>query len=89
MKRGQKRGPFRAGVNILPSGSLILFGVSIDEKDWMKYGGPNDDFGFLLNGDLIEMGRSRMYEIDEPIKINSFSFKEDAPDGVIVDYIIF
>lgn len=64
----------------------ILFGVTINEKDFMK----EKDFSFSIEQDnniqIIQLGRTGMYQINKPI-IGSIIFPVDTPQSVKLDII--
>lgn len=67
----------------------MRFGVSISSQDLM----PLIEQRLLkmtLNGEIsIEIGKTGMYEITDPIQVYSLSFDIDVPASVIVNYIIY
>ena len=64
-----------------------LLGVSIDTKDLMPFGADETEgLSFKINGQLIEMGRTGMYETGDYIKISSLSFNKRTPASVIINY---
>lgn len=85
----QYKGPFTAGATIeLEASSKI--GISINEKDFMSW--PNFQFWFVEDIDgliynIIRMGRTQMYEIDNPISINRIYFPNGAPESTIVQIV--
>lgn len=87
----QFKGPFPSGYVLNLQGNCKV-SVSIGQKDFMKYGsqaGQNDkkSFQFILNNELIYMGRSGMYETDSQLNTTVISFPEGAPSSVIVDVV--
>ena len=76
--------------NITPSTYTFnhpaIFGVSINEDDFMK----NKEYSFFIkqgdNIQTIQIGRTGMYEIDKPI-IGSVIFPENTPRSVKLDVI--
>ena len=92
--RLQYRGPYAARQTIdLPSGSYKL-GISIGEKDFMKFGdsqissGSTKGFGIILGDTPILIGRTFMYETVEAITGTSLTFPLGAPASLIVDILI-
>lgn len=87
---GQIRGPFGMSEDIvskldLPIGYKIRFGVSVDPYDMM----PIPDWYFEVNGAHIKMGKTCMYETDEPVIISTFTFPIGAPASTLVDFVIY
>ena len=87
----QLKGPFKAGVNVLGSNTgTMKIGISIDRKDLMPFDNKkkySSGFSFSVNGELIEMGRTGMYESSGYTLITSLSFTYDTPESVIVNYV--
>lgn len=100
---GQVKGPFNAGENAFArlfqeegtNSETMRIGVSIDEKDFLPFGNTSaypNGFAFTITGtagsDLIQMGRTCMYETDKAIRVNSLVFENDAPQSVIINFVI-
>lgn len=66
--------------------SPALFGVTINEKDFME----KENFSFYIkqndNIQVIQLGRTGMYQIDKPI-IGSIIFPSDTPQSVKLDIV--
>ena len=88
---GQVKGPFNNGENIfstrvlLPEGCKIKFGISIDPYDLLI----RPEWGFRVNERYIKMGKTGMYEIDEPMIVSSLTFPEGAPASILVEFVIY
>ena len=79
----------------------MKIGISIDEKDLLPYGkdepktdDPNQEyyptgFSFSISGVQIQMGRTGMYETDNPISVSSLIFNYNTPQSVIVNYVTY
>lgn len=80
---GQIKGPFSEETEILSNVFTGKIGISIGEKDLMKI----KDFYFRINNSLYLMGRTGIYEIDEPYTISSIIFPNGAPASVTIDFI--
>lgn len=98
---GQLKGKFSKGKNVFETvfkqydsdGENMKFGISLNERDSLPFGNiavyPTG-LSFTLNGStVIEMGRTCMYETDEPTAVTSLSFNEDTPESVIINYVIY
>lgn len=91
----QIKGPFAAGTNVLTNilpkdGNTTKWarvGISIDTKDWMPLADAQNGFSFTINSDVIQMGRTCMYETSQPIRLDSIVFNQDAPESTIVNLI--
>ena len=46
--------------------NYYYLGISIEQKEFMKYP-PAEPFSFILNGEMIQMGRTYMYEPGVPL----------------------
>lgn len=101
---GQLKGPFQAGQNVFSrlfseegtSSEKMKLGVSINEKDLMPFGNQNNyptGLSFIITTsagrNLIQMGRTGMYETDGAVQVNSLVFSSNAPQSVIINYVIF
>lgn len=101
---GQIKGPFRANYNVFTeifreegtNSEKMKLGVSLDDKDLMPYGEPQTypvGLAFVISTPTeqttVQMGRTGMYETDEPIQVNSLIFLHDAPQSVIINYTIY
>lgn len=97
---GQVKGPFSSSENIITTrlGSLssdqtIKIGVTIGEKDWMQFGDKKKypkGFYFILNNTEIEIGRTCIYETDEPLCVSNLQFPYgDKVASLIVDYVVY
>lgn len=88
---GQLQGPFDPNTTFFTN-ELVRFGISIDEKDWWKIESDVEHFPlgfyFMLNGNKIKIDKKLMYETDDFIKVNNFSFPFEVPKSVKIDYII-
>lgn len=72
----------------------MKLGISIDDKDLLPFGDVNaypTGFSFTVNNSdtLIQMGRTGMYETDGAVQISSLIFTNNAPQSVIVNYVIY
>ena len=93
-KRVQFKGPFNEGYVLPLEQRSFKLGISIGEKDFMKFGNSSIDgndrttkgFGILLGETPILIGRTFMYETVEPI-YDSISFPMGAPASLIVDIL--
>lgn len=96
---GQIKGPFSSTENIVKtrldsSGAAVTakIGVEIDQKQWMKYGDYNkypNGFYFILNNQIIFMGKGCIYQTDTPLNITTLVFPLGAPADTIIDYVIY
>lgn len=101
---GQIKGPFQAGRNAFAqlwssqgtTSEKMKIGISIDEKDLMPFGDVNTyptGFSFTISGPnntaLVQMGRTGMYESDQPVQVSSLIFTNNAPQSVIVNFVIY
>ncbi len=101
---GQIKGPFRAGSNAFAqlwssqgtTSEKMRIGISIDEKDLMPFGDVDTyptGFSFIISGPnstaLIQMGRTGMYESDQPVQVSSLIFTSNAPQSVIINFVIY
>ena len=101
---GQIKGPFQAGTNAFSelwnsqgTGSeMMRIGVSIDEKDLMPFGNTSiypTGFSFTISGGnnttLVQMGKTCMYQSDQPVQVSSLVFTYNAPQSVIVNFVIY
>ena len=101
---GQLKGPFQVGQNVFSglfaeegtSSEKMKLGVSINEKDLMPFGNENTYSTGLsftvttpVGQSLIQMGRTGMYETDGAVQVNSLVFSSNAPQSVIINYVIF
>ena len=101
---GQIKGPFQAGQNAFAQlwqkqGTTLekmKLGISIDEKDLLPFGDVETyptGFSFMVSGPnntaLIQMGRTGIYESDQPVLISSLIFTNNAPQSVIVNFVIY
>ena len=91
---GQLKGPFSANTNLVQlitnnakKSIKMQFGIQIGEKDWMRYT-PDKTFTFIVNDEVIRMGRTQMYETGAPIEVNYLAFEEAAPPSTMIDYIL-
>ena len=87
---GQAKGPFNSSENIfskvnIPSGKKIKIGISISPYDLM----PMPEWYFNINGKHIKMGKTGIYETDEPITATSLYFPMGAPASTIVDFVLY
>lgn len=68
---------------------FATLGITYSEKD--PYFNLNSQdykykiFKFIINGNSIYMGKTDMYEITQPININSISFPEGVPDSIQIN----
>lgn len=84
---GQIKGPFEANQNVFTSAQKVRLGISIDTKDLMPFGEDRvEGLSFKINGQLIEMGRTGMYETGDYINVSSLSFNKKTPASVIINY---
>lgn len=102
-KFGQIKGPFAQGEDLiqlikddagLASGiPCVELGISYAEKDAMIYGGPVEamptSLKFRINGKELWMGRTDIYESDDVIKLTEFTFVNDAPASVLIEYRLY
>ena len=44
---------------------------------------------FRINGKELWMGRTDMYESDDVIKLTEFTFVNDAPASVLIEYRLY
>lgn len=101
---GQLKGPFQAGQNVFSSlfseegtsSEKMKLGVSINEKDLMPFGNQTSyptGLSFTVTTpagqSLIQMSRTGMYETDGAVQVNSLVFSSNAPQSVIINYVIF
>ena len=86
----QLKGPFTASVNVLAGldiavGNALKIGISIDPKDFMKLG----RWGFSIDDEYIEMGKTCIYELDTPKIIGTLRFPTGAPNSVKVEIVVY
>ena len=84
----QLQGPFSINQDIaslLDSRFKYKFGVSVNPYDLM----PIPNWDFRINGNNIKMGKTGMYEVDEPMYITSFVFPTGAPDSTLIDFVVY
>lgn len=79
----QFQGPFEEGyeINFIPN--ICRLGISISEDDFMK----NQNFSFTLNGQTIQMGKTQIYEMEQPTVNTSLIFPDGAPASVLVNCV--
>lgn len=83
----QYKGPFQSGYTISLEKSCKV-GISIGEKDFMKLGSQEySSLQFNINGENIHMGRTYMYEVDNPIPAGTIIFPSGAPQSVLVEVV--
>lgn len=87
---GQIKGPFNSSENVfskinIPSGYKVKIGISINPYDLM----PEPEWYFEINEKHIKMGKTGMYETDEPIAAASLYFPMGAPPSTIVDFVLY
>lgn len=87
---GQIKGPFLANQNILanidiPIGYQLKWGISITPKDLMPY----PEWYFIVNDQYIKMGKTGMYEVDEPMIVSNISFPLGAPASTLIEFIVY
>ena len=87
---GQVKGPIDSGTDIITSegiqmGAKIRFGVSVSPRDLM----PIPDWYFKVNDRQINMGKTGMYETDEPIAVSSLVFPMAAPISTLIDFVVY
>lgn len=101
---GQLKGPFRANYNVFTelftqegtTSENMKIGVSINEKDLMPFGDEQTyptGIAFVIltpnQNTTVQMGRTGMYETDQPVQVNSLMFLNEAPQSVIINYTIY
>ena len=80
----QFKGPFPANTLLLiPTGQNCKISISIGEDDLMRL----KDFYFNINGHIIKMGKTGIYETDYTINNTEISFPNGAPVSVTVDLV--
>ena len=84
----QFKGPFAVNQQLNIGNGNCKIGISISEDDFMKLGSEqHTSFQFIINDQLIHMGRSYMYETDSQINNTTISFPKGAPLSTIVDIV--
>lgn len=101
---GQLKGPFRANRNVFTelfaeegtTSENMKIGVSINEQDLMPFGDEQEyptGIAFVISSPTetttVQMGRTGMYETDQPLQVNSLVFLNEAPESVIINYTIY
>lgn len=79
----QFRGPFEQGTTISFNPNVCRLGISMSEDDFMK----NQDFSFTLNGQTIQMGKTQIYEMEQPTVNTSLIFPDGAPASVLINCV--
>lgn len=79
----QFQGPFGTSYTIPLQKNICRLGISISEDDFMK----NQDFSFTLNGQTIQMGKTQIYEMEQPTVNTSLIFPDGAPASVLVNCV--
>lgn len=89
----QYRGPFEPNQEIDLQGNCKI-GISISEDDLMSWKAHKEentwvgqDFVFIINEQIIHMGRTCMYETDNQINNVKISFPDGAPLSLIIDAV--
>ena len=98
----QLKGPFAYGQNVLGSNfsDKIKFGISLDMKDYLPYGKYDGGFSFSITTDdgnvPIKIGKTCMYETDEPVIVKGLQFIKPSgdpddytPESVIINIVIY
>ena len=100
----QIKGPFPAGQNVFQSifaqdgsdSARMKLGISIDEKDLLPFGDTTlypTGFAFRISGAgdpvTVQMGRTGMYQTEEPLQVGSLVFLNEAPQSVIINFSIY
>ena len=75
--------------NLPSSFSTCKLGISISEDEFMQLSSssPYQGFSFDINGQTIYMGKTCMYEMDDYIEIDDFSFNPTDVKTVIIQAI--
>ena len=91
----QYTGPFDVGESFSFGNNILCkIGISIEEKDYMFESNPdpNNDNGSKLlvniNGKVIKIGRTFIYEPGDILKGVGISFPNGAPKGTKLDIIL-
>lgn len=83
----QYKGPFSAGASFSLEKST-KFGISINEKDYMKLDGQGKKLAFIIDGQQIHLGETFMYETDNAIASGSIiQFPEGAPASTLINIV--
>ena len=83
----QYKGPFKS-TDVITLEKSYKVGISIREKDFMKLGSQkHSSLQFNINGENIHMGRTCMYEVDNPIPAGTITFPSGAPQSVLVEVV--
>lgn len=97
----QVQGPFAAGQNIienipLSSFQFLKIGISIDPYDLMPLGNMQGTTLAILHIDYnntiskeIQIGKTGMYEIDEPMLIQKMFFKHNMPASTLIELVVY
>lgn len=80
-----------ANNNTISINGFVKLGVSYSEKDpWFASGNPRTypDFIFNIDDQIIQVGRSDIYELTQPIQINKISFPNGQyPNSIKIDVL--
>lgn len=83
----QYKGPFIEGYELNLKGNCKI-GISIGENDFIKLGSENNtSFVFIINNQIIHMGKTCIYETDNQINDTIIQFPNGAPLSTIVDVV--
>ncbi len=93
----QVQGPLEANTTIIVSTANTSYklGISLDEDDYMSWKSdqwsiqdPNaKDFKFILNNQIIHLGRTQMYETQQSINNTSLVFPDGAPASLKIQVV--
>ena len=86
---GQLQGPFTTDDRFIFTGLnngkiFIKLGIIMNDKDAMS----NPDFVININGELLKLGTTNIYELDDVMQIVNLSFPQNAPPSTIIDYVV-
>lgn len=86
---GQVRGPFTANKDLLDDDGAIGIFTPEKERPVIYKIGIQAARGTLvrINGNIIEIGPTGIYELDQVIQIKSLSFPSGANSDTIIDFI--
>lgn len=93
----QIQGPLEANTTIIAAAANTSYklGISLGEDDYMSWKSdqwseqnPNaKDFRFVLNNQIIHLGRTQMYETQQSINNTSLVFPDGAPASLKIQVV--
>lgn len=88
---GQVSGPFTANIDLLDDNQAIGILTPEKQKPEIYKIGIQSTPGtrVSINGRIIKIGVTGIYELDDIIRIKSLSFPDGAPQNTLIDFAYF